>query len=163
MAKRYNSLEEWSEDFERAYLDCIEEVDNEQEAALEEMKRMMLKRIHQDGIASDGAKINSRVTARTRRPGGVYSSTHEDKRRAIGRQVGFIDLRFTGDLEDSLVVCPDGQNIALGFRTIAAALKAKYAEQYRKKDIWAPTTNELNHALDFLGEGIEAKYDKCLP
>tara|TARA_R110002126_G_scaffold287993_1_gene441161 strand:+ start:8264 stop:8716 length:453 start_codon:yes stop_codon:yes gene_type:complete len=90
-------------------------------------------RIFNEGKASDSSLI-----------GKYRSLSYRKARQARGRQTGYKDLEFEGDLRRSLTVGTNGKDFVFGFATDAARLIGAGQEKQTKKDIWNPTTSEEN-------------------
>lgn len=93
-----------------------------------------LERIHDQGKAVSGNKIGEYKPSTKRirtNPKGLSS-----------RQVGFVDLFFTGKLQKELVVVPDGKNWAVGFLTSYGSELRKKQEEHFSKQIWGITNQD---------------------
>lgn len=131
-------------------------------------------RVHVDGQATDGGKIGAgystkpffaltRNFAKRGYPGALVSSTgisvrlpngYKDFREFSGRQTGFVDLKYSGHLQTSYRFVKDGKGAyAVGFigaqsadfQGVTAKEKAGYLENLYGKEIFTPTTKEIDN------------------
>lgn len=110
----------------------------------------MKGRIFNDGKATDGSAI------------GRYVSDWKKIRERAGRQIGFVDLQFDGDLKNGIQVGKEGgNNNTLGFTRTKERLKADGHETYRKKKIFKPTKTERKILVKSIGEEIRTIVAKC--
>lgn len=114
---------------------------------------LMKQRVFNEGEAADGTKL-----------GNYRSKSHAKKRRLRGRQTGYKDLEFEGDLRRSLTVGTNGGDVVLGFSTDKGRLIAAYQESDRQtgKEIWSPTDSEINQIKEVVVERIRACLKKNL-
>lgn len=104
-------------------------------------------RIFTEGKASDDDFI------------GTYRSlSHKKARAARGRQTGYKDLEFEGDLRRSLTVGTNGKDIVFGFATDKARLIGKNQEKQTGKAIFRPTRKERSTIKKQIAKSIT----KCL-
>lgn len=104
-------------------------------------------RIFNEGKASDSSLI-----------GRYRSLSYKKAREAKGRQTGYKDLEFFGDLRRSLTVGTNGEDFVFGFATDKARLIGGYQETQTGKDIWNPTNDEIKNINNQLAKSIT----KCL-
>lgn len=90
----------------------------------------MKKRIFNRGEASDGSKIGS------------YSNSYAALRQRRGRQTGFVDLQFTGNLFSNVQTVKDGADVAIAIPNDKDFLKATDNEKRFEKTIFEPTEQE---------------------
>ena len=108
-------------------------------------------RVFNEGIATNESKI------------GKYKSKSWIKKRAKnGRQVGSVDLEFTGELRDSIQVVQDKRDVFLAIVDDRDFAKAKGQESRRKKEIFTPTKDEVIRIEEYIEDLIEEDFDKFL-
>jgi len=128
----------------------------------EYLQELMEERIFERGEATDGDIINSVITAQKLYNGGPYSEGHGFSRDAAGLQTGLIDLQFTGALRAALTVGEFDNKVAIGFSSERTGLLATYHEEYRQKEIFLPTDNEVELTAEFMTEGLAEYLKECL-
>jgi len=74
-------------------------------SAFNTVKGQYVRRIFNQGLASDGSKI------------GTYTTSSAEFRRKIGRQTNFVDLEITGTLRRSIAVGKSSGRSVLGLAT----------------------------------------------
>ena len=89
-------------------------------------------RIFNEGKASDNNLI-----------GNYRSLSYKKARQARGRQTGYKDLEFEGDLRRSLTVGTNGDDFVFGFATDKARLIGGAQEKQTGKEIFNPTNEEI--------------------
>ncbi len=104
-------------------------------------------RIFNEGKATDGSLI-----------GRYRSLSYKKAREAKGRQTGYKDLEFFGDLRRSLTVGTNGDEFVFGFATDKGRLIGQYQETQTGKEIWSPTSSEIKDINKLLAKEIT----KCL-
>ena len=105
-------------------------------------------RIFNEGRATDGGAI------------GAYKSKSWIKKRSeTGRQVGKVDLEFTGDLRNSIQVVKDGREVVIAIINDEKFTIAKGQEDRRKKDIFLPTDEEIKEVEEYVAELIDAELE----
>jgi hypothetical protein len=94
------------------------------------------RRIFNEGLATDGAKI------------GEYSKTSEwiEIRQKRGRQVGYVDLQFTGELFESIQAGTRGQSATIEIKNRENQEKARKNENIFRKKIFELGQNEIEQA-----------------
>ncbi len=108
-------------------------------------------RIFNEGRATDGGAI------------GAYKSKSWIKKRSeSGRQVGKVDLEFTGDLRNSIQVVKDGREVVIAIINDEKFIIAKGQEDRRKKDIFLPTDEEVKEVEQYVAELIDAELEKII-
>jgi hypothetical protein len=108
-------------------------------------------RIFNEGRATDGGAI------------GAYKSKSWIKKRSeTGRQVGKVDLEFTGDLRNSIQVVKDGREVVIAIINDEKFIIAKGQEDRRKKDIFLPTDEEVKEVEQYVAELIDAELEKII-
>jgi hypothetical protein len=147
-----------------AFIECLKE-DNLEEKIIESatyLNELMQERIFEQGLASDEDTIASIVRADPNYEDGDYSEKYGEKRALNDKQTAFIDLLFTGKLRAFMTVGEFDNKIAIGFLSEEMGLLAGYHEEYRQKDIFAPTPNEIELTGEFLLEGMTEYLKECL-
>ena len=110
--------------------------------AIKRIEADMKRRVFNDGKATDGSSL-----------GKYKSRSHIKKRTERGRQTGYKDLDFEGDLRRSLTTGEQGQKAVLGFTTNRQRLIAEGQEKQTGKSIWEPSKSEIDAA----GETVVAE------
>lgn len=111
----------------------------------------MKYRIFTEGLDSSGGSIGS------------YKSKSWIKTRSEnGRQVGKVDLEFTGDLRNSIQVVQDGKEVFIAIINDDKYIIAKGQEERRKKDIFLPTNEEVAEVEEYVAELIDAELEKII-
>lgn len=121
--------------------------------AINNMLAEMKRRIFTDGVASDGSDI------------GQYQVTpgqHRKRRVARGLQVSYVDLKFDGGLMNALQVGKVKDRYVMGFTLAKFRLIAQGNEEQRGKEIFAPTTEEINRAQELRGTEFKRQLQICL-
>jgi hypothetical protein len=110
----------------------------------------MLGRIFNDGKDS------------TDKPIGKYKSKSWIKTRSLnGRQTGFVDLQFTGDLFNSIQVVKRGNDVFIAIINDDDYNKAIGNEKRRKKTIFLPTENERDNTEKYINDLFEDEFLKA--
>ena len=110
----------------------------------------MLGRIFNDGKDS------------TDKPIGKYKSKSWIKKRSLnGRQTGFVDLQFTGDLFNSIQVVKRGNDVYIAIINDDDYQKATGNEKRRKKTIFLPTENERDNTEKYISDLFEDEFLKA--
>ena len=106
-------------------------------------------RVHNQGRKSDGSSI------------GNYSSKPWIKtRQAEGKQIGYVDLQYTGQFRDSLTTGQIKGGAALGFTTDLSK-DIKEGQEDHFGTIYRPTTIELRDMEDRFNDELMTKIKKC--
>jgi hypothetical protein len=107
----------------------------------------MVKRIHEQGLASDGNKI------------GTYSNSYLKLREAkykIPKGETDVVLYLTSKLQNSWIVFGTDNGYAVGFTDEGAGVtslkKITFAEQHFNKLIGSPTKEELDMVIEWLNQ-----------
>jgi hypothetical protein len=108
-------------------------------------------RIFNEGRATDGGAI-----------GGYKSKSWIKKRSETGRQVGKVDLEYTGDLRNSIQVVKDGREVVIAIINDEKYIIAKGQEDRRKKEIFLPTDEEVKEVEEYVGELIDAELERII-
>ncbi len=119
----------------------------------------MKQRIHNTGTSSDGSLIASK-----------YSGAWERVRVQEGRQVGYVDLEFMGDLRKDFVMGSYLTGAALGFRTDLSRLKASGATERYEKQIYDTSEQEERETFEVfeelvfedVGDAVFAEIEKII-
>ena len=107
----------------------------------------MKQRIHNTGTATNGTLIAEK-----------YSDGWKLTRSLEGRQVGFVDLEFRGDLRKDFVLGSfDGQAV-LGFTTDLSTTKSLGLEEKYEKKIYTPSDDEVNDLIEIYNESMDALF-----
>jgi hypothetical protein len=110
----------------------------------------MLGRIFNDGKDSAGKGI------------GKYKSKSWIKTRSLnGRQTGFVDLQFTGDLFNSMQVVKKGNDVYIAIINDDDYQKAMGQEKRRKKTIFLPTESERENTEKYINDLFEDEFLKA--
>lgn len=110
----------------------------------------MLGRIFNDGKDSAGKPI------------GKYKSKSWIKTRSLnGRQTGFVDLQFTGDLFNSIQVVKKGNDVYIAIINDDDYQKAIGNEKRRKKTIFLPTESERENTEKYINDLFEDEFLKA--
>jgi hypothetical protein len=98
----------------------------------------MRRRIHIDGLDSDGKQI------------GIYSPGYlKYVRPKHGRQEGpKVVLSLTRSMENAMVLYPIENGTGIGYTTAEQLQKARWTEETYKKRIFAPTEGEKNMVME---------------
>ena len=112
---------------------------------------LLKRRVFNDGKDSKGDSI-----------GQYKSKKWKKKREEKGRQIGYIDLEFTGDLRNSIQVVSEGNDVYLAIIRDKDFSKAKGNEALRKKDIFLPTEDERERTEKYIEDLIAEDFDKLL-
>lgn len=98
----------------------------------------MRRRIHVDGLASDGREI------------GIYSPGYlKYTRPKHGRREGpKVVLSLTRSMENAMVLYPIENGTGIGYTTAEQLQKARWQEETYKKRIFAPTEGEKNMVIE---------------
>jgi len=114
----------------------VESIDFAEIAALSTLEGLIKVRVFTKGVKRAGGRI-----------GGYKSSSYMKLRRKRSKQVGYVDLEFTGEMRLGLQkgVTEDGNN-CLGFVNQRETLKAG-ANETRYGEVFAPNQNEINQAM----------------
>ena len=112
---------------------------------------LLKRRVFNDGKDSKGDSI-----------GQYKSKKWKKKREEKGRQIGYIDLEFTGDLRNSIQVVSEGNDVYLAIIRDKDFAKAKGNEALRKKDIFLPTEDERERTEKYIEDLIAEDFDKLL-
>lgn len=126
------------------------------------LKTLIDERVYDRGVASDNEDISSLVIADTLYEGGPYSEGHGERRVEDGLQTGFIDLQFSGEMRQDFDVVVGDDQVVIGFVTESAALLKRYHEDYREKEIFLPTEEELNLLVQFFDREYSDFISACL-
>ena len=109
------------------------------------LRNAISTRIHSRGEASDGSQI------------GTYSDSYARMRRNMEPplQTSYVDLRVYGELQSSFVVERSGNtSYSIGFDNSEDADIAGYMEEHFGKDIWEPSTQELQQIDRILADRL---------
>ncbi len=107
------------------------------------LEGLMKRRIFNDGKDTANARI------------GKYKSKSWIKKRSEGgRQTGFVDLQFKGDLIRSFKTVRDGDEVVLAIVNNQDFAKAKGNEDRRKKKIFEPSTDEVKQIEEYFDDII---------
>jgi hypothetical protein len=110
----------------------------------------MLGRIFNDGKDSNDKSI------------GKYKSKSWIKTRSLnGRQTGFVDLQFTGDLFNSIQVVKRGNDVFIAIINDDDYQKAIGQEKRRNKTIFLPTENERDNTEKYINDLFEDEFLKA--
>ena len=101
-------------------------------------------RIFNEGKASDNNLI-----------GKYRSLSYKKARESRGRQTGYKDLEFEGDLRRNLTVGTNKKDFVFGFATDKARLIGGYQESQTNKEIFNPTADEIKQINKQLINSIE--------
>lgn len=113
------------------------------------------QRVHDKGLDSTGKKITStHKVKQTPKKEAKYSEGYAAFRRKKGRQTGFIDLEFEGQLRSAYQYRPKQGGFETGYFTGDAAKKMHYAEQRHGSAIIDPTEEEIEGVLIDITEAI---------
>lgn len=140
-----NSLEDVLEEFKQDVLDSVRNNSKVVTVPMQNLLVAIKRRVHIDGIASDGAKISN-----------TYSPLYAAIRAAKGRQVQFVDLEVFGDLRRNLELHTIGENYALGFTNDKQLIIAASHEERFGKPIFSPTDQEERDFFENLFDAIAA-------
>jgi len=104
----------------------------------------MKQRIHNEGKDRFGALIAPQ-----------YSSSWAQVRRDNGRQIGYVDLEFMGDLrrDFQLGTKADGE-LVLGVTQDISALKIVANENRFQKEIYTPSDGEIDNLVEVYADNI---------
>lgn len=108
-------------------------------------------RIFTEGRDSSGGSIGS-----------YKSKSWIKKRSENGRQVGKVDLEYSGDLRNSIQVVKDGNEVVIAIINDDKFTIAKGQEDRRKKDIFLPTDEEVKEVEQYVAELIDAELEKII-
>jgi len=105
-----------------------------------DMIDLMTKRIHIDGIASDGSAI------------GTYNSAYLAYRQKYHQRTKDtkVIVSLTRQLENDWAVVATKNGYGVGFKNKFNLQKARWVEQIKDKNIFSLAGNELTHAKDLL-------------
>lgn len=113
---------------------------------------LISNRIQQRGELTDGGKIG----------GGEYSESYAQVRAQAGRQTGFIDLTFTGDMLDrSFTVLPFDDGWGAGFTNAIEFEKMEFNEDRFGLFIHL-SDEEISTVNNGINQSIDASFKKNL-
>lgn len=138
-------------------------VNREFQKLAEAIRDKVDQRIHVQGRATNGELISSRVKARVRTQGSVYSDTHRAKRAAGGLQTNRVDQEFTGRQREDLAVGEDRGAYEVGFLSQRSADIARHTENYRKLEIWVISDRDIGQVAEEIDEIVFKSLDENLP
>lgn len=114
----------------------------------------MQRRIFNDGVATDGQLITSKVA---KKEVGVYGKSHGKRRKAKGFQVSKVDLSFNGDHRRSIQIGRLEGRTVIGFVDLRNRNIANGHQRYRDKEIYNATEEEIERIKrTFATEGRRA-------
>lgn len=130
-------------------LSIINAIDIDQMTRLQASSLMahMRRRIHIDGIATDGSNIGS------------YSPNYlKYTRPKYGRKEGSkVVLSLTRNMEQSMVLFPIENGTGIGYATEENLQKAVWCEETYGKPIFAPTEEERQMCIEIAQEYIKTR------
>jgi hypothetical protein len=110
----------------------------------------LLRRIFNEGLATDG------------RPIGQYKDGSWKKRReAEGRQTGYVDLQFSGELFQSIDLGVDGNQLLIGFKNDRNRI-AGYLEENYGRAIFTVSESEIQEASQVMADYISARLNEII-
>lgn len=133
-------------------------VNDSRAIALLDFEGKQKQRIFNLGQANDGSPIETRGASSTR--GAAYTKAYEKKRQGKGRQIGYKDLMFEGDLEKGMVQGTYENAPVYGFINDKERLKAEGNQKFANKEVFTPSDDDVNSILDFMDEFIESELSK---
>lgn len=159
----------------------VKSIPEAKEIALNTLLGAFLRRIFNQGKATNGAQIgnystktyvkfaegdfkslNKNAQKRTRQSVNRKIQYIELRKKA-GRQVAYVDLQFTDRLFNSIVVAYTDGNWTLGFNNLERAQIARENEVRFKKQIFYPSEEEIEIAqeafLDYLREQVQETFN----
>lgn len=89
-------------------------------------------RIFERGQAANGSQI------------GTYSKKYGDKKRLLGRNPGFVNLRLTDQMMNDYGLVINGDQYAFGFQNSFNADKARWVSDRFNKDIFHLSESEID-------------------
>jgi hypothetical protein len=95
-------------------------------------------RIFEKGQAANGSQI------------GTYSKKYGEKKRLLGRNPGFVNLRLTDQMMLDYGIIINGDQYAFGFQNSFNADKAGWTSDRYNKDIFHLSESELDLLMDIL-------------
>lgn len=95
-------------------------------------------RIFERGQAANGSQI------------GTYSKKYGEKKRLLGRNPGFVNLRLTDQMMMDYNLIISGDQYAFGFQNSFNADKAGWVSDRYNKDIFHLSDSELDLLMDIL-------------
>jgi hypothetical protein len=103
----------------------------------------MKQRIHNEGKDREGNLIAAQ-----------YSSDWAKVRRDNGRQIGYVDLEFMGDLRRDFQLGVNNDEFVLGVTQDLSALKIVANETRYQKEIYVPTDGEADNLAEIYADNI---------
>lgn len=138
---------EHSTDFKKLLMSAVD--DKIYRTACLDSIALISERIQNKGLDSSERKIENRSPKTPK--AGAYSKFYAEIRGEAGRQTGYVDLTFTGEMMDSLDFEKSSQNeYQIGFNNKAAADKAEWNEE-RFGDVFSLSESEIK----LVGQAIE--------
>lgn len=138
-------------DLDKSLANIAENVDSVALPYLKELEGSTKQRIHNFGKDSDNNTIGSKSTR-----GGRYSPGYERKKgKIVGGDLYPINLQMKGDLMKSFTVGLELGKPVLKFQDELNAKKAGYAEKNYKTEIYKPSEDQLEDAVEVLIDGIK--------
>jgi hypothetical protein len=107
-----------------------------------------------------GARFSANTTVKDRKtgketPAMFIADGYEGFRRLAGRQTSYVDLELSGSLRNSIQVGKQGDNVVIGITSAKESEKRKKLEKLYKKDIFKPSTADIQEANDAIFEEIK--------
>lgn len=130
----------------------VKSIDAAEIAALKFLEGRIKFRVHNSGLKPEGQQI------------GQYSEGYKKVRKARGRQVGYVDLQFEGNLIKGYttgITSDTGAN-CIGFINEAETRKAAENEARFGAPIFAPGDEEINKAMESYTAVLDKKLKDAL-
>lgn len=141
---------------------CLNSLSSEEfiTEGLDYMIELMKERIHTQGLDANDALISSSNP----NPTSIYSDTQRRRRRLAGRQLTLMDLKFSGNLSESMIsgVREKNKKFVIGFKSFKIATVARYIESQRGTSIFFPTDEEIDKLRVWYIERIPEIISECL-
>jgi hypothetical protein len=146
------------------FLSCAaESAERAEILALKNAEGIIKQRIFNKGLATDGEAIGLKGARKSPRyEGGQYSRSYGRKRDKAGRQTGYVDLEFNGNLRRDIQVGQVQGFNALGYARQDGATLMRYSEEYRKSQIDKLTDEERERILLDYELTLKSDLQKCL-
>lgn len=95
-------------------------------------------RIFDQGLDASGAKI------------GTYSKKYGEKKKALGRNPGYVNLRYTDQMLSDYGILISGDSYAFGFQNTFNADKAGWMTDKYEKEIFHLSESEIDLLMNVL-------------
>ena len=144
-------------------VDCLEGLrDSWEIPALNEIESGIKIQLHRDGQDHEGRLITDGVRFTSpRTPTNSYSSIYARRRQAAGRQTERADANFSDGLINGYGVGRRSGRNVIDFQDDESRRKAGYLEELYQKELFRPSEQLLEDAVEILTDGFERAAERC--